>query len=198
MDNNLKTVFNFLAEADLDDMIPKCDAIFIFGSTNGDIAKHAAQLYRQGKAARVIISGRHRHDKIEGPFGFPSEAEYLASVVENEGVPKESILLETNALNTYENVIFGMDVCNKAGLQPKTLILVAIPYLLRRARACFVKNFPNIKIFASAMPVDEVFFTPYRVSRVKGELLRLVKYAELGTITPTVIPGNIQHAADAL
>jgi uncharacterized SAM-binding protein YcdF (DUF218 family) len=195
MNPYLKQVCEYLAQAEPDDTIPQCDGIFVFGTTTGDVAKHAARLYLNGKAPRLIISGRHRYDKTEGPFGFASEAEYLASLAEEVGVPRDKMLLETMATNTYENVVFGMRVCQEAGFMPKTLILVSIPYLLRRARACFAKNFPEIKVYGSAMPVDENFFTDYRLERIKGELPRLVKYAEGGTIAPSVIPEEIQYAA---
>lgn len=196
MNPNLQKVFAFLVQAESDKAIPQCDGIFVFGSTTGEIAQQAAHLYLEGKAPRIIISGAHRHDKTEGPFGFPSEAQYLASIAEAAGVPHDRILLEEKATNTYENVIFGMQVLQKAGFAPKTLVLVCIPYLLRRARACFAKNFPAIKVYGSAMPVDADFFTDYRLQRIKGELPRLVKYAEGGTIAPSVIPPEILAAAE--
>ncbi|KKU91071.1 MAG: hypothetical protein UY23_C0004G0016 [Candidatus Jorgensenbacteria bacterium GW2011_GWA1_48_11] len=195
VNSNIEKVLKFLVQAEPDEEIPRCDAIFVFGTTNGEIAKQAVHLYQKNKASRIIISGWHRHDGKEGPFSFHSEAEYLASVAEKDGVSKENIVIEKRATNTYENVIFGMRACKEVGFSPKTLILVAVPYLLRRARACFVKNFPEIKIYGSAMPVTEEFFTPYRISRIKGELPRLVKYAEAGMIAPTVISEEIKKSA---
>ena len=196
INSDLWKVFEFLTEAEPDEKIPACDAIFVFGTVNGDVAKHAASLYREGKAPCVLISGWHAHNKIGGPFGFPSEAEYLASVAEKEGVPKEKIILETKATNTYENTIFGMRVFKEAGISPKNLILVAAPYLLRRARAGFTKNFPEIKTYGSAMPVDESFFVPHRIARIRGELPRLMKYAKEGTIAPTAIPDDVIRSAE--
>jgi uncharacterized SAM-binding protein YcdF (DUF218 family) len=196
INHHLKTVYDFLVQAEPDDMIPVCDAIFVFGTTNGDVAKHAAALYHQKKAPRIIISGKYGVIRTEGPSGFDSEAEYLGFVAEGEGVPKKDLILEKNATNTYENVVFGMRACKEAKLDPKTVILVATPYLLRRARACFAKNFPGIKIYGSAMAVTDDFFTPYRIKRIKGELPRLIKYAEDGHLVPTVIPEEVTDAAD--
>lgn len=196
MNPNLKKVFGFLSQAEPDETIPRCDVIFVFGTSTGEVGRHAASLYLQGKAPLILISGRHRHDKTDGPFGFASEAEYLASLAEADGVPKEKIILEPKATNTYENTILGMDTLKASGVIPKSLVLVAVPYLLRRARACFVKNFPDVKIYGSAMSVDEDFFTSYRLERIKGELPRLVKYAEGGTIAPTVIPDDITKSAE--
>lgn len=195
MNSNVKIVFDFLSEHIPENAIPRCDALFIFGSTTGEIAKHAAHLYFLGKTSKLIITGSHRHDKNEGPFGFASEAEYLASIAYAEGVPTANVLLETKSKNTYENVMFGMETATRAGLRPKTLVLVSIPYLLRRAVLCFKKNFPNITTYGSAMPVADDFFTSYRLERIKGELPRLIKYAEMGTIAASVIPTQIEIAA---
>jgi uncharacterized SAM-binding protein YcdF (DUF218 family) len=197
MNESLKQVFDFLVQADPEEAIPHCDAIFVFGTITGDVARHAAYLYKIKKADRIIISGWHAHQKTEGPFGFPSEAEYLASIAEEEGVPSDKIILEKKATNTYENVIFGMKACEEINFNPKTLILTSIPYLLRRARSCFAKNFSEIKIYGSAMQVDDAFFTPFRIERIKGEFPRLEKYAEEGSIAPSVIPEEIKEAINS-
>lgn len=193
INSDLKSIFEFLAQSEPDTGIPRCDAIFVFGTTTGQVAGQAAHLYQIGKADHLIISGKHRHDKTEGPFGFASEAEYLASIATNAGVPKDTIILEREAINTYENTIFGMKAARDAGIDPKNLIIVSIPYLLRRAQACFAKNFPEIKTYGSAMSVNEDFFTPYRIERIKGEFPRFKKYAEAGTIAPVEVPQEIQR-----
>jgi uncharacterized SAM-binding protein YcdF (DUF218 family) len=194
----LKKVYDFLVQAEPDSEIPPCDAIFVFGSNNEDMAKHAALLYLQKKAPRIIVSGLHGLNKIEGPHGFNSEAEYLASIIEKEGVPKENIILDMKATNTYENVIFGIQMCEEKGFNPKNLVLVSVPYLLRRAKACFAKNFSEIKTYGSAYIVPDTFFEPWRIERIKGELSRLIKYAEGGTIIPVVIPEDVKEAANFL
>jgi uncharacterized SAM-binding protein YcdF (DUF218 family) len=197
-DPHLQKVYDFLVQAESDSEIPRCDAIFVFGTSNGDVAKHAVSLYLKNQAPRIIFSGMYGGANIEGPSGFNSEAEYFASIAEGRGVPKDNIIIEPKARNTYENVIFGMRACEDAGFYPKTLILVAVPYLLRRARACFAKNFPEIKIYSSAMPVSGDFFTPHRIHRIKGELPRLIEYADMGHIVETIIPNDVKAAAGFL
>ena len=196
MDSNLKKVFDFLTQSEPDNKIPRCDAIFVFGTTDGNVARHAALLYRQKKAPRIILTGMYGSIRTEGPSGFSSEAEYLTSVAEKEGVPKESMILEPKARNTYENVILGIQACKEIAFYPKTLILVSAPYLLRRAKACFAKNSPEIKTYGSAMSVNDDYFTSYRIERIKGELPRLVKYAEGGTIVSTIVPDEIKKSAE--
>ncbi len=195
---HLKKVYDFLVQAEPENEIPQCDAIFVFGTSNGDVAKHAVSLYLKNKARRMIFSGMYGGTNIEGPSGFNSEAEYFASIAEREGVARKNIIIEPKARNTYENVIFGMRACEEIGFYPKTLIVVAVPYLLRRATACFAKNFPKLKTYGSAMPVNDVFFTPYRIRRMKGELPRLIEYAKGGYLVETIIPDDVKAAADFL
>jgi hypothetical protein len=46
------------------------------------------------------------------------------------------------------------------------------------------------------MPIDDAFFTPSRIQRIKGELPRLIKYAEGGTIVHTTIPQDVISAGE--
>lgn len=195
---HLKKVYDFLVQAETENEIPACDAIFCFGTSNSDVAEHAVTLYHKDKAPILIFSGMYGGVSVEGPSGFKSEAEYFASIAKKEGVPGENIIIEPKARNTYENVIFGMRACEEIEFYPKTLILVAVPYLLRRARACFEKKFPEIKIYGSAMPVSDGFFTLYRIHRIKGELPRLIEYADAGYLVQMFIPEDIKTAADAI
>jgi uncharacterized SAM-binding protein YcdF (DUF218 family) len=104
-DSHLKKVYDFLVQAEPESEVPQCDAIFVFGTSNGDVAKHAVSLYLKNKAPRMILSGMYGGTNIEGPSGFDSEAEYFASIAEREGVATENIIIEPKARNTYENFI---------------------------------------------------------------------------------------------
>jgi hypothetical protein len=48
------------------------------------------------------------------------------------------------------------------------------------------------------MSVNDAFFTPYRIQRMKGELPRLVEYAKIGNLVETVIPEDVKTAAEFL
>lgn len=195
---DLRTAYEFLVDAEPDETIPACDAIFVFGTHNGDVARHAARLYAQGKAPMMVVSGKYGNNQNVLHPDFATEAEYLSSIAVNDGVPRDAIVQDPRSTNTYENVMFGMKACDEAGLRPKTLVLVATPYLLRRAKAYFKKHFPEVRTYGSAMTVDDGFFTPHRIERIKGEFPRFVKYAEMGTIDPISVPDDVARAAREL
>ncbi len=65
----------------------------------GDRLIYAAQLYHQGKAEHLLLSGG-RIDWISS--GAPP-AEDMAALLEMLGVPRQALWLESQSRNTYEN-----------------------------------------------------------------------------------------------
>lgn len=191
----INTVVEFLTESTPFEDLPQADAIFVFGHYEPQIAHHAASLWKKGKAPHTILSGKGR-DKI--PEGFSTEADFHASVVESGGVPREALILEKESTNTLENVLFGMAAAHKSGLNPKSLILCAMPPLLRRSCATFRKQFPEIAVYGSAFPMPQEWFTFYRISRLLGELERLNDYAKKGDIVKVEIPNEVLFAAEKI
>ncbi len=186
----------FLSESVAEEKLPTADAIFVFGHYDPRPALQAAKLWKSGKAPKIILSGRGR-DKI--PQGFETEADFYASLIEKEGIPSSTLILEKESTNTLENVLLGIAAGKRGGFRPKSLILCALPPLLRRSIATFQKQFPDISVCGSAfaMPVDE-FLAPPRLKRIIGEFDRLRNYAEKGDIAPVEIPNSVQQAIDKL
>lgn len=97
-------------------------------------ARAAAELYRKGLVPLVIPTGGVRHG--DGGYG-PTEAEYMAGVLRNSGVPDEAILLENKATTTRENMIFGEMVIERAA-HPRgafAVYIVTSAFHLRRSLA---------------------------------------------------------------
>lgn len=188
----LRIVLDFLVESVPENILPQTDGIFVFGHYEPMIAHHAAKLWKRGGVRHIVISGKGR-DKI--PAGFETEADFYASVLEFAGVPKEALIFEKRATNTLENVIFGMDACRKAGFFPKSLLIVAVPPLLRRSCATFRKQFPDINVFGSAFPIPENWYEPRRILRLLAEFDRLDEYAKKGDIVSVKIPEEVSSAA---
>ena len=85
-------------------------------------ARAAAELYRKGLVSLVIPTGGVRH----GDDGTgPTEAEYMAAVLKESGVPDEAILLENEATTTRGNMIFGEAVLERA-LHPRGVFPIYI------------------------------------------------------------------------
>ncbi|MBI5005109.1 MAG: YdcF family protein [Candidatus Lloydbacteria bacterium] len=191
----IDTITEFLTESVPTEDLPRVDAIFVFGHYEPQVAHHAAELWKKGKAPRIVISGRGR-DAI--PDGFATEADFYASLIESDGVPKKVLILEKESTNSLENVLLGMAACRNVGVNPKSVIACAMPPLLRRSCATFRKQFPEITVYGSAFPMPEEWFTSRRISRLLGELERLNEYAEKGNIVKVEIPNNILFAAEKI
>ena len=95
--------------------------------------------------------------------------------------------------------MFGIRACNARGINPKSLILCALPPLLRRSRATFNKKFPNILVFGSAYErfIEEIL-APRFLDRLLGEFDRLDDYAKKGDTTTVQVPESVKIASEKL
>lgn len=66
-----------------------------------------ADLARRYPAARILYSGG-----TGNLFGGPSEADFVAPVLESFGIARERILLENRSRNTAENALFSKELAN--------------------------------------------------------------------------------------
>ncbi len=89
-------------------------------------ADHAADLYKQGLAPRIIASGGMTEDG-----NGPTESSVLARILRQDGVPNGSIVEESQAHNTIQNLANSRDIMQERGW--RTAILVTEPYHINRA-----------------------------------------------------------------
>ena len=97
----------------LENALAPADVIFIPGCARPEHTEEAARLYREGYATLLIPSGRYA--KAAGCFqgvakgaerygtDFACEADFLAEVLRQNGVPDEAVLPEREATYTLEN-----------------------------------------------------------------------------------------------
>jgi uncharacterized SAM-binding protein YcdF (DUF218 family) len=83
---------------------------------------HAAKLYREGKAPKVLLSG----GRVEWRGKEPSEAEDMSTLLQAMGVPKMAILLEPDSLNTRENAVNVQKMLKPLGINDFLLVTSAI------------------------------------------------------------------------
>ena len=187
--HHLEIILSFLIENTPEKKLPNADGIFVFGHIDPRLAHHVSKLWKMGKAPYIIITGKGKRDI---PRGFDTEASYYASLIKKYGVPMEALILEDQSTNSLENVVFGMKACNIKEFFPKTLILCAIPPLLRRSCATFHKQFPELTVYGSAftIPTNE-YLTLSRVQRILEEFDRFDKYSKKGDIQPIKVPDNV-------
>jgi len=194
----IQIILNYLTKDDHGKDLPKTDAVFVFGHVDKRVIQQAIKLFKKGKAEKIIISGGIGTNKRD-PKGFPSEAQYFASIAKRSGIPQSKLILEEKASNTLENVVFGIKTANLIGFFPKSLILVALPPLLKRSEKTFIKQFPNIKIYKSAFLLNkDEWENKKSIRRLLGEIDRLKKYAEKGDIKYTNIPNKVISAYNNL
>ncbi len=109
------------------DTLTKTNAIIVV-SGDTDRMKHAIDLYKQGYAPKLILSGAAREGDVSNALAMHIEAS-------NSGIPDDAVILEERATNTFENAIFTKDIVQSKGF--KNIILVSSPYHQRRVYETF-------------------------------------------------------------
>lgn len=133
------------------------DLIFIPGGSYGEIALHAAELYRRGYAGRIMVSGKY--SVLKGKFAgvdspveycgmdFQTESQFLSRVLQDAGVAEESIYMEEEATFTYENAIYCKKLTEKLGLQVNKAIISCQAYHARRCLMYYQLLFPETEFY---------------------------------------------------
>lgn len=176
------------------------ECLLVLGGHDIGVASRAAELYAQGTAALIVVSGGSR--AVPDGSGFPTEADAIADVLLDHGVPKEAIALERLASNTSENFWLAAELLRDLGLDPATFLAVTKPYAERRTAATAQRRWPRKTVavtsqqttfdqyLAGAIPADRV------LSHLAGEALRLEAYAATGLIEPgEPVPEDVLNAA---
>jgi uncharacterized SAM-binding protein YcdF (DUF218 family) len=125
-------------------VIPQADVIVVLGgatrgdthwSSLGDLTAqadrlvHATQLFKAGKAPRVLVSGG-------APRGARSEAELMEQLLAVMGVPRRAVLRESESRDTHDNARFSGILLRGKGLE--RILLVTSAFHMRRAKALFL------------------------------------------------------------
>lgn len=142
----------------------KADYIFIPGSGYGELAIKAAELYRQKFADKIVVSGRYSilGDHFEGPLSpaayigehYETESDFLATVLTDQGVPKQAILCEKQATYTYENAIRTRNLLKQERV--KSVILVCQAYHARRSLLYYQQQFSETAFYVCPAVTREI------------------------------------------
>ncbi len=119
-----------------DGELPEAEAIVLLGGATrpadpprpmvdvteaGDRVFYAAKLYKDGKAPLIIATG----GRIGWMGGSTPEAMDMAQLLEFMGVPSEDIILEPEALNTYQNAVNTRQILEERGINKVLLVTTA-------------------------------------------------------------------------
>lgn len=101
----------------------------------------AVELYRAGKVKKLVMSGGLSRD-------FQSASGNMQAIAEKMGVPKEDIIQERRAENTFENIVFSRDFIENS---PR-VVIVSAGFHLARARMMADKQWQGHDIQVYAAP----------------------------------------------
>lgn len=165
----------------------KVDAIFMPGGSHPEQPEYAAELYKQGIAPMLIVSGgvSVKKQKFEGVKSkvdvyngdYKTDCEFLTDALNISGVPKSAIYGEDKSGHTRDNAFFSKKVADENGLSIKTAIIVCKAFHARRCLMLYQMAFPDVEI--KVCPIhcynitkDNWYQTEQGINRVLGELAR--------------------------
>lgn len=186
--------------------IAAADAILVLCSHDERVAERAAQLFHEGWAPLVIFSGGQ--GLITKTLWREPEAERFARIAVKLGVPRESILLESQSTNTGENIEFTKRLLDERGLDLQKFILVQKPYMERRAFATFRKLWPEKELIVTSPQVSFREYVDTYANRalsaadvvgiMVGDLQRIRLYPTRGYQIAQEIPDEVWGAYEEL
>ena len=183
-------------------VLAKSDCILALGSHDLRVAERAAELYLEGWAPLLIMSGGLGNFTKE--MWDVAEADQFVEIAIQKGVPSESILVENRSTNTGENILFTQQLLQSKGLNLHAFIVVQKPYMERRAFATFKQHWPykNLLVTSPQISFDK-YPTPEIplekvISIMIGDLQRIKLYPQKGFQIYQHIPGKVWDACEKL
>ena len=136
----------------VEDKLVKADAIVVLaGDNNGERVNQAVELFREGYAPKLVMSG--------GPLSWHlTSAKWMQKQALTMGVPKPAIILEEKSLSTIGNAEFTLPIIKQHSWT--SIILVTSPFHTRRASRVFKKVFSPALIKVITYPVQKSKFNP--------------------------------------
>ena len=184
----------------------KADCIVGFGNFNDNIARRAAQLYKEGYAPKVLFTGGVGRN-TDGLFTEP-EAVRFARVAMECGVPEEDIILEPESTNTKENIEFTRKKLQELQLPHGKILGVHQPFMERRICAAMGVYWPGLDFIVTSPQVtipeyleaalEQGITHDASVSVIVGDFQRIDLYAKLGYQLPQEIPEKAWEAFHTL
>ncbi len=182
--------------------LAKSDCILALGSHDLRVADRAAELYLEGWAPLVIMSGGLGN--FTQDLWTESEADQFAAIAIKKGVPAKSVLIENKSTNTGENILFTQRLLKEKGADPQNFIVVQKPYMERRSYATFKKHWPDKNLIVTS---PQISFDDYPTEEIPlervinimiGDLQRIKFYPAKGFQVYQDIPVEIWNAYERL
>lgn len=182
--------------------LAKSDCILALGSHDLRVAERAADLYLEGWAPLIIMSGGLGN--LTKEMWNVAEADQFAEIAIQRSIPAENIVIENRSTNTGENILFTQQLLQSKGLNPQTFILVQKPYMERRSYATFKKHWPYKKLLVTSPQISFKTYPTLSIPLEKvinimtGDLQRIKLYPGKGFQIYQEIPADVWDAYEKL
>ncbi|MBC9785362.1 YdcF family protein [Heliobacterium chlorum] len=149
----------------------KADAIIVLSGDDGGRTERAVELYHQGYAPYIILSGGRVYQET-------TMAELMQKHAIKLGVPKEAIILENKSSSTYQNAAHSKEIMEK--YQFKSAIVVSSNYHMRRTKLVFEQVFQGTSDVFAYVPFDNQDYNPARWwEKNRGIMVTITEYIKL-------------------
>ena len=184
----------------LDHEIRPTDVGIGLGSHDLGVATHAADLFRAGMFPRIVFTGANAPTTVAR---FPrGEAVHYREHAIEQGVPAEAIIVEPRATNTTENIQFTRNVLESHGLAAaiRSVTLISRPYQQRRSYAILRKQWPDVEVICSSLPLDldeyisSIGDAERVIDMLVGDTQRIWKYPEQGWAIEQEVPDSVMDS----
>lgn len=179
-----------------------CSAAIGLGSHDLGVATASAEFYQAGLFPVIVFSGGNSPTTAER---FPrGEAVHYREHALDLGVPDDSILVESRAGNTGQNMTLSREVLLAAGVEVKSLLLISKPYMERRSYATCRKLWPEVEIVCASEPlvfddyIKSIGDEKLVVDMLVGDLQRVIEYPKLGFAIEQDVPDDVHGAYERL
>lgn len=183
--------------------IERCQAIVAFGSHDLRVAECAAQLWLEGWAPRLVLSGGLGY--YTSTIWCEPESHKFRRIALARGVRPEAILIEDQSKNSGENVAFTRALLQSHGISLSHAICVQKPYMERRVLLTLRKQWPSCKFMLASplIPFDrypdkDIIELNQLIHVLVGQVDRIQKYPALGFTEDEVIPADVLNAKERL
>lgn len=171
----------------VEDIPQKVDAIFLPGGSHPEQPEYAAELYKQGIAPILIVSGgvsvkKQKFDGVKSKADiyskeYKTDCEFLTDALHTNDVPMSAIYGEDKSGHTRDNAFFSRKVAIENGLEIKTAIIVCKTFHARRCLMLYSLAFPDTKFYVCPVVCMGItkgnwYKTEQGIDRVLGELAR--------------------------
>lgn len=179
--------------------LERCEAIVAFGGHDLRVADWAAQLWLDGWAPKLVLSGGLGY--YTSKVWREPEAHKFRRIAIERGVDADAILVEDQSRNSGENVALTRKLLETSGVLLRQAICVQKPYLERRVQLTLQRQWPGCDFLLSSPPIPydeyarpDIIDFDRLVNELVGQVDRVERYPELGFTEKTEVPEEVIDA----